>query len=104
MPKKRPIPKPKTVIRSSAKPLTLRYAELLHLRRAVQEAEIAGRPNRSQCDTRKDAASHRLVRNQFGFSSEFRCRSIYSAAGLAHALRGLFLSGSKFLITNSSIE
>ena len=39
MPKKRPIPKPKTVIRSSAKPLTLRYAELLHLRRAVQEAE-----------------------------------------------------------------
>jgi hypothetical protein len=40
MPKKRPIPKPQTVIGSSEKPLTLRYAELLHLRRAVQEVEL----------------------------------------------------------------
>ena len=40
MPKKRPIPKPQTVIGSSEKPLTLRYAELLHLRRAIQKAEL----------------------------------------------------------------
>ena len=40
VPKERPIPKPKTVISSSAKHLTLRYAELLHLRRAVREAEL----------------------------------------------------------------
>ena len=42
--KKRPIPKPKTAIVSSAKHLTVRYAELLHLRQAVREAELlAGR-------------------------------------------------------------
>jgi hypothetical protein len=44
MPKKRPIPKPQTVIGSSEKPLNLRYAELLHLRRAVREAELRAAP------------------------------------------------------------
>ena len=38
--KERPIPKPKTVIGNSAKHLTLKYAELLHLRQAVREAEL----------------------------------------------------------------
>ena len=38
--KKRPIPKPKTAIISSTKHLTFRYAELLHLRQAVREAEL----------------------------------------------------------------
>jgi hypothetical protein len=38
--KNRPIPKPKTVISTSAMLLTIRYAELLKLRRAVREAEL----------------------------------------------------------------
>jgi hypothetical protein len=38
--RKRSIPKPKAVIGSSARRLNLRYAELLHLRRAVREAEL----------------------------------------------------------------
>jgi len=38
--KKRPIPKPKTVIRNSERCLTIQYANLLHLRQAVREAEL----------------------------------------------------------------
>jgi len=38
--KKRPISKPKTLISGSAKHLTLRYAELIHLRQAVRDAEL----------------------------------------------------------------
>jgi hypothetical protein len=45
MPKKRPIPKPTAVISGSAKRLTIQYAELLHLRQVVREAEMARRAN-----------------------------------------------------------
>jgi hypothetical protein len=47
---KRRVPlKPKTVIGMSARRLTLQYAELLHLRKAVREAELlAGNPNETQ--------------------------------------------------------
>jgi hypothetical protein len=38
--KKRPILEPKTAIISSSKHLTFRYAELLHLRQVVREAEL----------------------------------------------------------------
>jgi hypothetical protein len=43
--KKRPLPLPelKTAIISSAEHLTFRYAELLHLRQAVREAEMLAR-------------------------------------------------------------
>jgi hypothetical protein len=39
MSKKRPSPKPKTVISGSMERLIFRYAELLELRRAVRDAE-----------------------------------------------------------------
>jgi hypothetical protein len=46
--KRRFPPKPKTVIGISARRLTLQYAELLHLRKAVHEAELlAGKPNQT---------------------------------------------------------
>ena len=38
--RKRPISKPKTLISGSAKHLTLRYAELIHLRQALRSAEM----------------------------------------------------------------
>ena len=53
------------------------------------------------CEARKDIAGTGLARNRHGLSPHF---GIYSPADLAHPWRGLFLSGSKFLITNSSIE
>jgi hypothetical protein len=40
VPNKRRMPRPKIVISSSVRFLTLRYAELLHLRQAVREAEL----------------------------------------------------------------
>jgi hypothetical protein len=46
--KRRFPPKPKTVIGISARRLTLQYAELLHLRKAVREAELqAGKPTQT---------------------------------------------------------
>jgi hypothetical protein len=52
--KRRFPPKPKTVIGISTRRLTLQYAELLHLRKAVREAELlAGKPTRTLRPTLK---------------------------------------------------
>jgi hypothetical protein len=104
MPKKRPIPKPQTVIRSSAKPLTVRYAELLHLRRAVREAELRTAQVGHKPGPARQAKTSPALDWPAIDTASLPHVGIYSPADLAHPWRGLFLSGSKFLITNSSIE